>query len=46
MKMQLRLTHSDVDGVARWRAKQLGREAALDPVPTTVAALVESLYVR
>lgn len=28
-----------------WRAEQLRREAALDPVPTTVAALVESLYV-
>ena len=39
------LTHSDVDGVAGWRAEQLRGEAALDPVPTTVAALVESLYV-
>lgn len=39
------LTNSNVDGVAGWRAEQLWREATLDPVPTTVAALVESLYV-
>lgn len=44
-KMPLGLTHSDVNGVAGWRAEQLRGEAALDPVPTTVAALVESLYV-
>ena len=43
--MQLWLTNGNVDGVAGWRAEQLSREPALDPVPTTIAALVGSLNV-
>lgn len=39
------LTNSNVDGVAGWRAEQLRGKATLDPVTTTVAALVERLRV-
>lgn len=41
----LRLTNGNVDGVAGWRAEQLRGKATLDPVTTTVAALVEHLRV-
>lgn len=42
---KIQRTHSDVDGVAGWRADQLSGEPPLDPVATAVAALLEGLHV-
>lgn len=39
------LTNGDADGVAGGRVEHVGREAALDPVTTAVAALMEGLHV-